>query len=192
MKLPSIVRGALILPVPVSLSFISVNMLAHPISDFKAIERVEEYVADFFQKDFNIGVDALCYRNGKDYIGFHADDTQGENVVVSLTVESLYQRVLRIKPKGKACVGDEQIDLFPCAGDGYSMDGNMQSHYLHSLRKAGSGKKVSESRRFALIFRNVKEASVGKDTGKQDEILKPDHSVTVGCSFGAISDVPLV
>jgi len=133
MKLPSVYSGALITPVPVSLSFISVKMLAHPMCDFKAIERVDEYVAEFFQTDFNIGVDALCYRDGKDHIGFHADDTQGEDIVVSLTVESLCQRVLRIKPKGDACVGDEQIDLFPCAGDDYSMDGNMQCHYLHSL-----------------------------------------------------------
>jgi hypothetical protein len=175
--------------VPVSPSFISVNMLAHPISDFKAIERVDEYVADFFHTDFNIGVDALCYRNGKDHIGFHADDTQGEDIVVSLTVESLCQRVLRIKPKGDACVGDEQIDLFPCAGDGYSMDGNMQCHYVHSLRKAGSAKNVAEGRRFALIFRNGEEASVGKDTGKQVDSLKPDPNGPVEYSFGAIGCV---
>jgi hypothetical protein len=189
MKLPSMDTGVLIFTVPVSFSFISVKMLAHPISDFKAIERVDEYVEDLVQKDFNIGVDALCYRDGKDYIGFHADDTQGEDVVVSLTVESLCQRVLRIKPKGKACVGDERIDLFPCAGDGYSMDGNMQSHYLHSLRKAGSGNDVAEARRFALIFRNGKEASVGKDTGKQVESLTPDPSGPVEYSFGAIGCV---
>jgi hypothetical protein len=189
MKLSSVDFGALIFPVPVSPSFISVKMQAHPISDFKAIERVDEHVADFFQTDFNIGVDALCYRNGKDYIGFHADDTQGEDIVVSLTVESLCQRVLRIKPKGKVCVGDEQIDLFPCAGDGYSMDGNMQCGYLHSLRKAGSGKKVAEARRFALIFRHGEVASVGKDTGKQVESLEPDPSGPVEYSFGAMECV---
>jgi hypothetical protein len=164
-------------------------MLAHPISDFKVIERVDELVAKFFRTDFNIGVDALCYRDGKDHIGFHADDTQGEDIVVSLTVESLCQRVLRIKPKGDACVGDEQIDLFPCAGDGYSMDGNMQCHYVHSLRKAGSAKNVAEGRRFALIFRNGEVASVGKDTGKQVESLKPDPNGPVEYSFGAIGCV---
>jgi hypothetical protein len=174
---------------PVSPFFISVNMLAHPLSDFKTIEQVDEYVGDLFRTDFNIGVDALCYRDGKDHIGFHADDTQGEDIVVSLTVESLCQRVLRIKPKGDVCVGDEQIDLFPCAGDGYSMDGHMQCHYLHSLRKAGSAKKVAEGRRFALIFRNGEEASIGKDTGKQVENLTPDPNGPVEYSFGAIGCV---
>jgi hypothetical protein len=192
MKLPVvdfIFCSALIFPVPVSSPFISVNMLAHPISDFKAIERVDEYVANFFDTDFNIGVDALCYRDGKDYIGFHADDTQGEDIVLCLTVESVCQRVLRIKPKGELCVGDEQIDLFPCAGDGYSMDGIMQRHYLHSLQQACSANTVAAGRRFALVFRNGKVTSVGKDTGRQVESLKPDPSGPVRYSFGDIECV---
>jgi alkylated DNA repair dioxygenase AlkB len=73
----------------------------------------------------NIG----SYRDGCDGISWHADDTQGEETVLSLVVESKGDpRTLCIQPSDTSLeqAGDEQIELYPDAGDAYAMDGKFE------------------------------------------------------------------
>lgn len=69
---------------------------------------------------------SLSYRDGQDGISWHADDTQGEEIVLSVVTESEGgPRTLCIQPSNSQAeqLGDEQIELFPNSGDGYLMDG---------------------------------------------------------------------
>lgn len=66
-------------------------------------------------------------------MGFHADDTQKESLILTVVIESDDKRVIKIRPKkGKKeeyVDGDEQIELFIKGGDGYRMNG-MCHHYI--------------------------------------------------------------
>jgi hypothetical protein len=77
------------------------------------------------------------YRDGADGINWHADDTQGEETIVSLVTESEGgPRTLCIQPSNVQAlqIGDEQVELFPAAGDGYLMDGKflVQNQYCRT------------------------------------------------------------
>jgi alkylated DNA repair dioxygenase AlkB len=78
---------------------------------------------------WNIGVNPVLYRDGRDHMGFHADNDQGEELILSVLVSSPENatrrvRVREIRPKGKSAQkGDEELELFLDAGDAYSMDG---------------------------------------------------------------------
>jgi alkylated DNA repair dioxygenase AlkB len=103
-----------------------VKMKANPLSSMPSIEALADSLAATFQMtEWGVGVDVLLYRNHNDAIGWHADDTQDESVIVSVTVASpLIPRRVKIRPKSKPYQeGDEQIELLPCSGDAYVMDG---------------------------------------------------------------------
>lgn len=95
-------------------------------------------------ESWNIGVNPILYRSGKDYMGFHADDDQGEELIVTAVIccasRSLsdgvsftksrrcirFQRKQRLKrnEKRKEVPGlDFELELWLQAGDVYSMDG---------------------------------------------------------------------
>lgn len=87
---------------------------------------------------WNIGVEAIYYRDGKDRMGLHADDDQGEELILAVLLSSPGgPRKVRIQnkvPKGaKATAGDEQIELLLEAGDAYDMDGASE-RYRNSRR----------------------------------------------------------
>lgn len=79
---------------------------------------------------WNIGVNPVLYRDGVDSMGFHADDDQGEELILTVLVRSpsdVTRRVVirpmsrKIEDKWKG--GDEEYVLLLTAGDAYSMDG---------------------------------------------------------------------
>jgi hypothetical protein len=76
---------------------------------------------------WNIGVNPVYYRDGNDYMGFHADDDQDEKCIMTiLTSSPLSPRKILIR-QGKRKVGletgDVEVELYLSAGDGYCMDG---------------------------------------------------------------------
>ena len=76
--------------------------------------------------NWNIGVNPVLYRDGKDKMGYHADDDQGETKILTVVVESPSSpRRVRIKVKGSHELehGDEELELYLGAGDAYEMDG---------------------------------------------------------------------
>ena len=165
------------------------KMKGEPLEHYPTIAKLEKEVSERLEKEFNIGVDLLCYRNGNDHIGFHADDTQGETFVFCLTVESKQQRRLIIKPakSSELEIGDEKIELFPTAGDGYDMTGDMQRNYVHSIRKEREGTNVAK--RFALVFRKGRSVDVKRDDGDAVKNLQGTKKAKIRYLFGKINGI---
>ena len=75
----------------------------------------------------------VLYRDGRDAIGYHADDDQGEDLILSVLVASPVNATRKIcifskeahKRKGGWCEGDKKYELLLDAGDAYSMDGTI-------------------------------------------------------------------
>lgn len=111
-------------------SYHTVHMKALPLADVPPVEKLAKRLGGVFETsnhDWNIGVDVIVYRDENDSIGWHADDTQSEDIVVSVVVETDERRIVRIRPKKRKKEsyrdGDEQIELIVRQGDGYTMDG---------------------------------------------------------------------
>lgn len=75
-------------------------------------------------------------------------------------------------------MGDEELSLFPHAGDVYTMDSEMQRHYVHGILE-NSQRKDEEDRirgvkgnRIALIFRSGNRLIVKDDHGELVSDLK--------------------
>lgn len=102
-------------------------MQAQPLSIEPAFEALSTELAATYQfpnQEWNIGCDAIVYRNGDDNIGWHSDDTQGESKVTCIVPECPGERPrpVYVRPKKKAKTplqdGDEEIQLFVRQGDG--------------------------------------------------------------------------
>jgi len=66
-----------------------VKMKPHPLSSLPVIHKLADDIARHFNLpnlEWNIGVDLTVYRDGKDGIGWHCDDSQGENIILTLVV----------------------------------------------------------------------------------------------------------
>ncbi|KAL9187368.1 hypothetical protein ACHAXT_001471 [Thalassiosira profunda] len=145
-----------------------IRMKAQPIDLVPEVASYAKELARSYrlpQDQWNIGVDMIVYRDGNDSIGWHADDSQGESIVLCVVVDAPDEpRPVYIRPNKRAkklSDGDEEIQLDVGEGDAYDMDGLMQNGYEHSLPK----KNGSKSPRFVLIFRHGCEASVPHDSG---------------------------
>ena len=70
-------------------------------------------------------------------MGDHADNDQGEQVILALLVDSptTMARKVTIRPFAwlERRDGDKQIELFMQPGDAYEMDGKMRESYSHSV-----------------------------------------------------------
>jgi hypothetical protein len=115
--------------IPTGYRYGTVNMQAHPLNDMNHLAELSSRLARRFKlpsNEWNIGLDLLIYRDGKDSIHWHADDTQGEDIIMCLTIETPKDvRTVCFQPSLNENLrhGDEQIELFPIAGDAYQMDG---------------------------------------------------------------------
>jgi hypothetical protein len=132
-----------------------VTMESHPLYSLLVISDVADNLASCFQienNQWNIGCHLVIYQDGKDSINWHADNTQGEDAVVSLTVESPPDaKTICFQPANDVPLQeeDEQIELFPISGNAYSMDGAVQHGYVHAMLKTRHG---ISGRRMAIIF----------------------------------------
>ena len=159
----------------------SVKMKSHPLDQLEETSKLAARLAGIFSlpnEMWNIGLDLLIYRDGKDNINWHADDTQEEDIVLSLTVESPDDpRTICFQPSHDMELqdGDEQIEFFPIAGDCYEMDGRTQAGYVHAVLKMGHN--VPGSRRMAIIFRNGKQMPVLADSGYRVESIEAPNRV---------------
>jgi hypothetical protein len=116
-----------------------IHMKAHEhISKYPAMEKLSAQAAfdsKLASSSWSVGCDVLLYRNGRDRIGFHADDTQGETVIFCVVALSEDVRCLQIQPVGlrKDYVdGDYHLKVYAGQGDAYAMDGKENMHtYIH-------------------------------------------------------------
>lgn len=179
-------------------SYHGVTMKAQPISQVPAISTYATELASMYNlpnQTWDIGVDCIIYRDGHDSIGWHADDSQGESIILCVVIahspsccsssnsnnrsnsscsgdssNNITPRSVHIRlKKNNKCnnnnkhlkEGDEEIQLYIHEGDGYDMDGYMQSNYEHCVPK----KCIDTSYRFVLIFRHGNVARFPIDSG---------------------------
>ena len=125
-------------PHEVGYKYGQVKMQAQPLSQLKTVSELASQLASKFRlpnNEWNIGLDLMIYRDGKDSINWHADDTQEEDIVLCLTVESPENtRTVCIQPSCNRDLeeGDEQYELFPAAGDAYEMDSTCSTFFHRS------------------------------------------------------------
>lgn len=126
-------------------------------------------------EDFKIGMDLICYRAGNDYIGWHRDDNQEEDSILSIALGPLRPvKIATGKGKGESPEdGDEDIEIWIGDGDAYMMDRSMQEAYCHTVPKRD---KIRE-RRYALVLRDGIEKFVQEDNGKLLDSLNPRQKV---------------
>jgi len=195
----------------------SVRMMARPLQHFPEIQSLAESLeeqarannmdgaADIEEGEpfWNIGVNPVLYRDGRDRIGFHADDDQKEQLIWTALVASpssttrsvQLRRKLKRKQKRKDLQQDELFELFLDAGDSYSMDGLMQQYYIHSVpcdKKSVATTNVpkqqqdeghsspqdqeqqqQEQQRIAIVFRRGDQTMQGRDSGRPFASLIP-------------------
>ena len=155
-----------------------VQMEGNPLSSLPVVSRVAKRLATMFNlknSDWNIGCHLILYRSGRDSIGWHADDTQGEDVVASLTVDGPPgdARTICFQPASGPEDGDQQLELFPMIGDVYTMDELVQEYYVHAMMKTKEPNEENcNFQRMSIIFRNG-EAKTCKDNGWHVEDCSP-------------------
>ena len=96
------------------------------------------------------------YHVGKDSIHWHADNTQGEDVILSLTVNGpvAEARIICFQiATAKHITGDEQLELYPIPGDGHSTDGMVHASYMHAMLKTRPS-HMATTGRMAIIVQN--------------------------------------
>ena len=119
-----------------------IRMQAQPLSIEPAFEALSTELAATYQfpnQEWNIGCDAIVYRNGNDNIGWHSDDTQGESKVTCIVPECPGERPrpVYVRPKKNAKTplqdDDEEIQLFVRQGDGCKFVDDPCSFYLYLI-----------------------------------------------------------
>lgn len=108
-----------------------VSMKAKPISREPQIHSLSTDLAELYRlpnKEWSIGANLVYYRDGNDHTTWHSDDTQGEQLILCIVVDSeSHARPVLVKPKTKTDGdfqdGDEEIIIFVGQGDAYEMDG---------------------------------------------------------------------
>ena len=127
-------------------------------------------------------LESLC--DGLDSINWHADDTlQGEDVILSLIVDGgsvTDPQTICFQPKNTSPLknGDEQIELFPIPGDGYSMDdGVVQTGCVHGAMLQTNGGIACTAGQMAIIFRNGISRNVDDNGVAVESILAPVGSM---------------
>jgi hypothetical protein len=80
--------------------------------------------------------------------------------------------------------GDEQLELYPIPGDGFSMDGTVQASYVHAMLKT-SNSHVDTTGCMAIIFRNGVHKIVEDNSCKVTTLVDPQRQQYI---FGNMCD----
>ena len=132
---------------------------------------------------WNVGVNPVIYRSGRDRMGQHADNDQGENLIMTAVIDGPVEDPRRLVIEPFACkknrlakttltASDRKYELMLRPGDVYSMDGEMQRHYIHSvppkLSHYGIDEEMGaeeEQRRMVIVFRRGDFCKFARDSG---------------------------
>ena len=190
-----------------------ITMRAEPIEQMPCIQTLAEKCTTHFGQPWNVGVDVVAYRDGHDSCGWHADDTQGETLIVAVVLQSSgglrsvkfrpkkpndkyddgYGKKRKAKQPGERALsnGDEELELWIGEGDAYSMDKGVQIGYEHSVPKQAKSSEIG--RRIVAILREGKDKQVvqGRDTGIANASLDPPErwDYAKGARFGKVEGV---
>lgn len=179
-----------------------VTMVAQALASVPRIEALAREASSTFDGlVWNVGVDVVCYRDGQDSCGWHADDTQGETLVMCVVLQSdgglrkvcfrpkqeatSTRRAAKASPRKKRrssahsgeaplADGDEELELWIGAGDAYSMDRGVQVGYEHAVPKRPA-REPSIGRRIVAIMRSGRTESAATfdaDSGEPTSSLE--------------------
>ena len=179
----------------------TVKMKARPLSVLPKVQKLSKYVANICKiknNEWTIGVNPIIYRSGNDRMGDHADDDQGEKVILALVVNTpsnnihfgkshgvSRRTVIRPFKRLKLEKGDEYIELFLGKGDAYEMNGEMQNYYSHSVPPNKNRTSVShgdnnttseaslDQSRIVIVFRVGDCVMFKDDNGTPYKDLRP-------------------
>lgn len=132
----------------VSYEYSGLRLTAQPWPDY--LSQIRRKIEMDFELRFN-SVLLNLYRNGLDYMGFHADDEKElgpQPVIVSVSLGVTRSFHLRHRTKKHL-----KLDLELAHGSLLIMAGDMQSHWLHSLPRR---KKIADAR-INLTFRMIRK-----------------------------------
>ena len=183
-------------------SYAQITMKARPLAEVPEIAR---FASDLGQlcgvSNWGIGVMPICYRDGQDKMGLHADDDQGEQRIVTVLIDSPPQiRPVLIQTKlFSSCspmpsvlsgeeILEEQIQLLLQPGDAYEMDDEMQLYYVHGVPK--DAEQVGRgNQRLAIVFRSGQMRWVRKDSGRSVPNLEPRPPNKTPYVFGPVPGI---
>ena len=144
----------------------NVTLKGRPLSDLPCLAHLSESMAALCSVEkWNIGVNPVLYRDGKDKMGDHADNDQGERAILAILVASPEQgQRVCIRPFSylEKKNRDEYMEIYMESGDAYLMDGDMQQNYAHSIPPV---EEVDQQHRLAVIFRSGTQKKFQKDSG---------------------------
>jgi hypothetical protein len=149
------------------LTLLSFSTLLFPTTS-KAVEEISA----LFGKSilfWNACIDFLMFRNGRDHVQAHSDDSQGEEDVVSVIVQCEHDRVVKFMPIDPMSTLPV-FKLLLKTGDLYRMNGNLQKVYKHSVEPV-VGQEVDS--RIVMILRHGILATAENDSGYPIENFEP-------------------
>lgn len=186
----------------VAYQYHGVTMVARSLEDVAGVAALASRTSQRFGGvEWNVGVDIVCYRDGRDSCGWHADDTHHETMVVCTVLESRGgSRRVCVRPKqpplkekknrrasaheGEAplALGDEEFELWIGPGDCYSMDRGVHVGYEHAVPKIS--KTDVDGRRIVAIMRAGDLATKPSEDADSGEPLlsldPPDRPRVIG------------
>jgi len=134
------------------------GLLNRPLPWIPVLEELRNRIEAGFSSSFN-SVLLNCYRDGRDYMGWHADDERSlgpDPVIASLSLGAERRFFLRLKTSvrekhSNTPYSKDQTELLLGSGSLLLMRGGVQQDYKHALPKA---LRVNESR-INLTFRRI-------------------------------------
>lgn len=104
-----------------------ITLKARPVGDLPFLEQLTRTTQSFCHVEcWRIGINPVFYRDAKDYMGFHADDDQGETLIFTVILHTQASRAVIVQPRYKPFQdGMERYEFCPETGDAYQMDGRL-------------------------------------------------------------------
>jgi alkylated DNA repair dioxygenase AlkB len=155
--------------------YATISMKARPLKLPPLLQELAKKMAALCGVEkWDIGVTPVCYRDRRDKIGNHADDDQGEEVILCVMLDSpLKVRPVVVTPSKDHSPKDEKIELFMAPGDAYVMDGEMQKSYSHTVPAEPNLSEGSSTTRIAIVFCKGDVKYFDKDSGRECQNLAP-------------------
>ena len=181
-----------------------VSVKAKPLSLVPEVESLAQDLADLYRiGQWDIGVDLVSYRNGKEHIPWHSNDTQGEVLILCIVLKSHksleHIRPILVKPKSNLKPledGDEEIIIFVGEGDAYEMDGRPFSlFFTYSLRRTFSNLRIPSfftQGAMQLSYEHcLPQKNQGEDAKRSVVVFRHGSSVPVSHDTGVPASVCL-
>jgi hypothetical protein len=129
-------------------------------------------------------MDLVC-RDGNDRMGLHADNAQGEKIIMTVLIESPAHGRTVIVKSTSTLKPDEEIRIILQTGDGYEMDQHMQLVYKHKVPEdfQHTGDNMQ---RLAIVLRRGNLVHVEKDSGQPVHSLA-HRPIIIPYNFGPVS-----